>query len=98
MDFDSATGFSDFFEALFGRASASGSRTNRNDFRRRVGDNIEQPGEAPLRAGYLGGTRTFNIQSTELCPLCRGTAEIPSKLSANCSRHGSPVRNKRNKY
>ncbi len=95
MDFDSATGFSDFFEALFGRSSASGSRTNRNDFRRRVGDNIEQPVEVTLQEAYLGGTRTFNIQSTEVCPLCRGTGEVAGKVCANCSGQGMLARNKR---
>jgi DnaJ-class molecular chaperone len=95
MDFDSATGFSDFFEALFGRSSAAGSRTNRNDFRRRVGDNIEQPVEVTLQEAYLGGTRTFNIQSTEVCPLCRGTGEVAGKVCANCSGQGVLARNKR---
>jgi DnaJ-class molecular chaperone len=95
MDFDSATGFSDFFEALFGRSSATGSRTNRNDFRRRVGDNIEQPVEVTLQEAYLGGTRTFNIQSTEVCPLCRGTGEVAGKVCANCSGQGMLARNKR---
>lgn len=95
MDFDSATGFSDFFEALFGRSSAAGSRTNRNDFRRRVGDNIEQPVEVTLQEAYLGGTRTFNIQSTEVCPLCRGTGEVAGKVCANCSGQGMLARNKR---
>jgi len=95
MDFDSATGFSDFFEALFGRSSAAGSRTNRNDYRRRVGDNIEQPVEVTLQEAYLGGTRTFNIQSTEVCPLCRGTGEVAGKVCANCSGQGMLARNKR---
>jgi DnaJ-class molecular chaperone len=95
MDFDSTTGFSDFFEALFGRSSAAGSRTNRNDFRRRVGDNIEQPVEVTLQEAYLGGTRTFNIQSTEVCPLCRGTGEVAGKVCANCSGQGMLARNKR---
>jgi DnaJ-class molecular chaperone len=95
MDFDSATGFSDFFETLFGRSSAAGSRTNRNDFRRRVGDNIEQPVEVTMQEAYLGGTRTFNIQSTEVCPLCRGTGEVAGKVCANCSGQGVLARNKR---
>ncbi|HKV01008.1 MAG TPA: DnaJ domain-containing protein, partial [Ktedonobacteraceae bacterium] len=63
MDFETPTGFSDFFEALFGRSTPQGagpgSRTNRNDFRRRAGDNIEQPVEVTLQEAYVGGTRTF---------------------------------------
>src|SRR2546425_13103379 len=40
LDFDGGGGFSDFFEALFGRSAPQGAgpgtRTNRNDFRRRA--------------------------------------------------------------
>src|SRR5260370_1422210 len=99
MDFDTPTGFSDFFEALFGRSAPQGagpgSRTNRNDFRRRAGDNIEQPVEVTLQEAYVGGTRTFNIQSTEVCPIWRGTGEVGGKAGANCGGQGMRARNKR---
>jgi DnaJ-class molecular chaperone len=99
VDFDTPTGFSDFFEALFGRSTPQGagpgSRTNRNDFRRRAGDNIEQPVEVTLQEAYVGGTRTFNIQSTEVCPICRGTGEVGGKACANCGGQGMLARNKR---
>src|SRR2546421_4230449 len=46
LDFDSTSGFSDFFETLFGRtpgaAGAGAGSRPREDFRRRAGDNIEQ--------------------------------------------------------
>src|SRR5258708_15520760 len=38
MDFDSATGFSDFFEALFSRSSAAVALTNPHEFCKRVRD------------------------------------------------------------
>jgi len=94
--------FSDFFESLFGRAGAgaaptgtSGTRGGREELRKRTGDNIEQPVEVTLQEAYVGGTRTFNIQSTEICPVCKGTGEMAGKLCANCSGQGMIPRNKR---
>jgi DnaJ-class molecular chaperone len=90
--------FSDFFEALFGRsgtASTGGVRTPREDLRRRAGDNIEQPVEVTLQEAYVGGMRTFNIQSTEVCPICKGTGEISNKSCTNCNGQGMIPRNKR---
>ncbi len=101
FDFDpNGAGFSDFFEALFGRSNAAGSRGNAGsstarDIRRRAGDNIEQPVEATLQEAYLGGSRTFNIQSTEICPTCQGTGETNGRLCATCSGQGMVPRNKR---
>ncbi|HEY1354275.1 MAG TPA: J domain-containing protein [Ktedonobacteraceae bacterium] len=90
LDFDTGSGFSDFFEALFGR-SATGSMGNtrgQENFRRRVGDNIEQPVEVTLQEACVGGSRTFNIQSTEVCATCRGTGESGARTCAACSGQG----------
>ena len=99
FDFDSTSGFSDFFETLFGRsAGAPGANVNsrmRQDIRRRAGDNIEQPVEVTLQEAYLGGQRTYNIQSTEVCAFCRGTGEVAGKPCANCSGQGQTARSKR---
>jgi DnaJ-class molecular chaperone len=101
FDFDSTTGtagFSDFFEALFGRG-ATGRTTStggmRSDFRRRTGEDIEQPVEVTLQEAYMGGSRTFNIQSTEVCPTCQGTGEIANRLCSTCNGQGVVPRNKR---
>jgi DnaJ-class molecular chaperone len=96
FDFDpSGAGFSDFFEALFGRSTATGARGMRDDLRRRAGDNIEQPVEVTLQEAYIGGARTFNIQSTEVCPTCQGTGEVGNRLCSTCSGQGTIPRNKR---
>jgi DnaJ-class molecular chaperone len=98
FNFDTSSNFSDFFETLFGSSApgmgSSGTRT-RTDFRRRAGDNIEQPVEVTLQEAFVGGTRTFTIQSTEVCPICRGIGEIGGKPCANCSGQGQLMRNKR---
>ena len=100
FDFDAGgAGFSDFFEALFGRSGAAapgmGTRGPREDLRRRTGDNIEQPVEVTLQEAFSGGMRTFNIQSTEVCPICKGTGEISNRPCTNCGGQGMIPRNKR---
>ncbi len=85
MDYNSA-GFSDFFEALFGRSSAS---------TRKAGEDIEQRVEVSLQEAYSGGLRTFNIQSTDTCPVCRGTRVVAGKSCKNCNGLGTLARSKR---
>jgi len=85
MDYNSA-GFSDFFEALFGRPSTS---------TRKTGEDIEQRVEVTLQEAYMGGLRTFNIQSTETCPVCRGTRVVAGRSCTNCNGLGSLARSKR---
>jgi DnaJ-class molecular chaperone len=71
-----------------------GTRTQES-FRRRVGDNIEQPVEVTLQEAYAGGSRTFNIQSTEVCSACRGTGEINGRICATCGGQGMLTNTKR---
>ena len=100
--------FSDFFETLFGRSNgfgSAGSRTGgtsgmggtgmRGDMRRRTGEDIEQPVEVTLQEAFMGGVRTFNIQSTEECPTCHGTGEVNGKTCSTCGGQGMVPRNKR---
>jgi DnaJ-class molecular chaperone len=85
--------FSDFFEALFGRSS-TGTRRGAS-MRRRAGDNIEQPVEVSLQEAYQGGTRVYNIQSTDVCPTCQGTGEVANKPCSTCSGQSFVPRTKR---
>ena len=85
MNYNSA-GFSDFFEALFGRSTTS---------TRKAGEDIEQRVEVTFPEAYSGGMRTFNIQSTDTCPVCRGTRLVAGKSCTNCHGLGSLARSKR---
>ncbi len=85
MNYNS-TGFSDFFEALFGRPTSTA---------RKAGEDIEQRVEATIQEAYSGGMRTFNIQSTDPCPVCRGTRLVAGKSCTNCQGLGSISRSKR---
>jgi DnaJ-class molecular chaperone len=96
------SGFSDFFEALFGRAGVGGrsgmggmGSSGFQDMRRRAGDSIEQPVEITLQEAYTGGSRTFSIQSTEVCPVCRGTGEVAGKVCSSCNGQGQIPKVKR---
>ncbi|MBO0795223.1 MAG: J domain-containing protein, partial [Ktedonobacteraceae bacterium] len=94
FDFETnGTGFSDFFEALFGRSGVAGTRSS--NMRRRAGENIDQPVEVTLHEAYVGGSRTFNIQSTEECPTCKGTGEVGNRVCPTCNGQGTVPRNKR---
>jgi DnaJ-class molecular chaperone len=99
MDFEAGSGFSDFFEALFGRSNmgggSMGGRSTQESFRKRVGDNIEQPVEITLQEAYMGASRTFNIQSTEVCSACRGTGEIGNRPCQTCGGQGMMTKTKR---
>jgi len=85
VNYNSA-GFSDFFEALFGRPTTS---------TRKTGEDIEQRVEVTFQEAYSGGMRTFNIQSTEACPVCRGTRLVAGKSCTNCNGLGTLARSKR---
>ena len=81
-----SAGFSDFFEALFGRPTTS---------TRKTGEDIEQRVEVTFQEAYSGGMRTFNIQTTDTCPVCRGTRIVASKSCMNCNGQGTLARSKR---
>jgi DnaJ-class molecular chaperone len=81
-----SAGFSDFFEALFGRPATANRKT---------GEDIEQRVEVTLQEAYSGGMRTFNIQTTDACPVCRGTRVVAGKACTNCHGLGMLARSKR---
>ncbi len=102
------SGFSDFFEMLFGRAaqqaqSRTGAHAGANtsgmreeSFRRpRTGENIEQPVEVSLQEAYSGGSRNFNIQSMVPCTVCQGKGELAGRMCASCQGQGLLPKNKR---
>lgn len=88
-DFEDPSGFSDFFETLFGRANT------RQDMRRRAGDNIEQNVEITLQEAFDGASRTFNVQSPVECSQCKGTGEIRGRICSKCNGSGVETISKR---
>ena len=101
FDLDDPTGFSDFFETLFGRRSGAGTstraggRTASREAARLPGENIEQPIEISLQEAYGGTTKTFVVQSPETCAICEGKGEVNGKLCPSCGGSGTISRTKR---
>jgi DnaJ-class molecular chaperone len=91
---DDPTGFSDFFEALFGRrGTTTTTRTGRSAVR--SGENIEQPVEITLREAYTGTARAYTVQAPETCATCKGTGRVSSRVCAVCGGTGTVERSKR---
>ena len=104
-DYADPTGFSDFFETLFGQRNRRGSATDTgarpNTTRRpeapaaQVGENIEQPIEISLRDAYSGTTRNFTVEVTEPCPVCHGTGFVGTRVCATCGGTGTTSRTRK---
>ena len=102
-DYADPTGFSDFFETLFGsarrRSSTStdtGTRTGRTETAIPIpGENIEQPIDISLREAYNGATRTFTVEVTEPCPTCHGTGFVGTRVCATCGGAGTISRTRK---
>jgi DnaJ-class molecular chaperone len=108
FDFGDPTGFSDFFDALFGRrAGTTGTTTPPNPTRSRPtgapppqqglrqGENLEQPLQITFREAYTGAMRTYTIQVPDVCSACKGTGEIRGRLCATCQGTGQAMRTRR---
>jgi|SRR5579884_55332 DnaJ-class molecular chaperone len=112
-DFDTSSfgsGFSDFFEALFGAggfgrgrgaadagpAPGNGAAAGaRARAEAQKGSDVEQPIEVTLEEVASGGNRVFTLQVPEVCPTCRGTALVNGKLCSNCQGAGTVSKQRR---
>jgi DnaJ-class molecular chaperone len=103
-DYADPTGFSDFFETLFGRnarRTPTDTSTRPNTTRRpetpaaQPGENIEQPIEISLRDAYNGTTRSFTVEVTEPCPTCHGTGFVGTRICATCGGTGTVSRTRK---
>jgi len=85
-----AGGFSDFFETLFGgrRAARAGA-----GFRMR-GQDVEAEIPLIVEEAHRGATRTITLQSTEICPECKGSGTKDDKVCATCRGAGAVTRPK----
>jgi curved DNA-binding protein len=79
------SGFSDFFESLFG--SRRGARTGAG-FRMR-GQDVEAEIALTLEEAHRGQTRTINFQATEPCPDCKGSGSKDGKICPTCRGAGA---------
>jgi curved DNA-binding protein len=84
------SGFSDFFESLFGRGR--GPRAGAG-FRMR-GQDVEAEITLTLEEAHRGVTRSITLQATEPCPDCRGTGSKDGKTCPTCLGAGAIPRAK----
>lgn len=102
-DFSDPTGFSDFFEVLFGRrgtgATSGGSTSTRTSSPppplQQAGANIEQPVEITLREAYAGTSRPFTVESSETCATCNGTGLANGRVCPVCNGTGTIPKTRR---
>jgi DnaJ-class molecular chaperone len=106
---DDPTGWTDFFETLFGRrgsgtsssgtatgaAGRAGADTSARDVGAQHGEDIEQPVEITLREAYTGTTRVFTVEAPETCATCKGTGKVGLRTCAVCGGTGSIPRSRR---
>ncbi len=103
------SGFSEFFEALFGQGFGRGAEqpagTSSNGGAARAagaaahdtskGSDIEHPMEVTLEEVASGGNRVFTMQVPELCPTCKGTALVNGRLCMTCQGSGTVSKQRR---
>ena len=92
-DFEGAEDMGDIFENLF-RGFNSGAGTTQQFSRPR---SVQNAIEVTLEEAYTGATRTFQLQSEEVCQTCGGTGRSGSRgnMCQACSGAGSIARVKR---
>lgn len=96
MDYDfgaaqgSTSGFSDFFENLFGRSR--GARAGAG-FRMR-GNDVEAEITITLEEAHRGIKRSIGFEATEICPTCGGSGTKDEKTCPTCHGNGVVLRHK----
>jgi DnaJ-class molecular chaperone len=84
------SGFSDFFEALFGGGKTpreARSPGNRRDGKSKSGD-IEAEAVISLENAHLGGVHKIVIQTKRPCPTCKGRSSAAETVCAACGGSG----------
>jgi DnaJ-class molecular chaperone len=84
------SGFSEFFESLFGGRRGARAGTG---FRMQ-GQDVEAEIALPLEEAHRGITRTINLRATEPCPECKGAGSIDNKACPTCRGAGAIHRRK----
>ena len=91
------TGFSDFFENLFGGGfgeTIGGTTTRRRARAPRKGQDYEYPVDVSLRDAYHGTTRRFDVTVEERCEACGGAGMNGHGPCRECDGRGFQPRTK----
>ena len=95
--FADTSGFSDFFDMLFGRGGLGGGLGGLGGFSRSAVQpqqphEIEQDVEITLEEAYRGVERSFRLQFNEPCPACRGLGLQGNRTCPTCQGAGQIAR------
>ena len=99
LDDDDGSGFSDFFQTLFGGArgrESSRGRTTTRSFRQQPqrGQDAEVAVEVTFDEAFRGTTRTVQLQTQDICPTCNGTGLVRDTTCPTCDGTGYVTRTK----
>jgi curved DNA-binding protein len=88
------TGFSDFFEQLFGRAGAAGRGGGRpggfsQGNHAQPGDDVEADIMVTLEEAARGGVRSISLRRMATCPQCRGAGNANGSTCPQCRGSGT---------
>lgn len=97
VNFNGATGFSDFFDMFFsgiGRRPSPGQNFHAGAAQQR-GEDLETTLDLSLAESYSGGSKSVTLQIEETCPRCRGTGTENNRVCAQCGGVGKILQTKR---
>lgn len=95
------SGFSDFFDMLYGQTGAASRGRNayysggRASTIPRQGEDYEQDVELTLEEAFAGGQRVLQMEVPDMCPTCNGSGRTGNKVCPTCQGVGSVYRSKR---
>jgi curved DNA-binding protein len=87
-------GFSDFFESLFGRATAGDFARAYRPARSTRGQDLESDLELTLEEAYHGGQKTLQFAVRAVCPACGGAGSTGREACKICRGTGDKTSNK----
>jgi curved DNA-binding protein len=90
FEFD-GTGFSDFFEQIFGRGGRGGFRFDREEMSER-GRDLEADIMVTLQEALRGSVRSISLRRAVPCEHCGGTGMVGRKVCPDCDGSGHKVR------
>ena len=85
---DSGSGYSSFFDTLFGGRRGGRTSTFTTTRRPQRGQDLEAQVDVSFQEAFNGTTRRFDIQTQDICPTCQGTGLVRNTECPTCDGTG----------